>query len=267
MKKILPLLLLTPTIANAECTPAPDCASIGYTQTSCETISLKCPFDTSKLFCLPCDSSFQYTCDASNEYGDGTSCNNKYQACCKTDCVVGAIYYSDKTCSSCVNNSKTPVGVVIKDNELIMSLDNPNPRWSNDFVDIEALPHSYSQDFAISDLDGKSNTSIIVAHYGENTDESTNATLRCYNYAPQGLESSKGSWYLPAYGELHTYLNPNYSKIKASIYKAGGYINTHYFWSSTETSQNEVWVLIAESGIFHHAKHNTSSAGCFLSLK
>ena len=39
--------------AYAVCTPTPDCASIGYTETSCETKSIKCPFDTSKLFVIP----------------------------------------------------------------------------------------------------------------------------------------------------------------------------------------------------------------------
>ena len=48
-------LILTTSISNAtECTPAPDCASLGYskTATDCEGLaSIKCPFDTSKLYC------------------------------------------------------------------------------------------------------------------------------------------------------------------------------------------------------------------------
>ena len=67
--------------AYAECTPAPDCASIGYTETSCEGASLKCPFDTSKLFCIPCDSSFKYTCDGKDEVGVGDTCGGKYVSC------------------------------------------------------------------------------------------------------------------------------------------------------------------------------------------
>ena len=49
-------------VANAACTPTPECASIGYTETSCEGASLKCPFDITKLKCMPCDSSFRYDC-------------------------------------------------------------------------------------------------------------------------------------------------------------------------------------------------------------
>ena len=60
MMWILVSSLTMTNAVHAECTPAPDCASIGYTETSCETTSLKCPFDTSKLYCLPCDTSFKY---------------------------------------------------------------------------------------------------------------------------------------------------------------------------------------------------------------
>ena len=68
--------------AYAECTPTPDCASIGYTETSCETKALKCPFDTSKLFCLPCDTSFKYDCVGANiTGGTGSACGGKYVSC------------------------------------------------------------------------------------------------------------------------------------------------------------------------------------------
>ena len=48
-------LILTTSISKAtECTPAPDCASLGYskTATDCKGVdAIKCPFDTSKLYC------------------------------------------------------------------------------------------------------------------------------------------------------------------------------------------------------------------------
>ena len=57
------VLGLIPISAYAECVPVPDCASIGYTETSCDGDSLKCPFDNTKLKCFPCDSSFRYACN------------------------------------------------------------------------------------------------------------------------------------------------------------------------------------------------------------
>ena len=126
--------------AMAECTPTPDCASIGYTETSCEGDSLKCPFDITKMMCMPCDSSFRYDCSGDNIVGGtGSACAGKYVSCtcsstdyifyngsciCDTSCKVGAIYYSDKTCSACVDSNKTVIGIVVKDNELVMSNTN-----------------------------------------------------------------------------------------------------------------------------------------------
>ena len=66
---------------RAECTPTPDCAEMGYTETSCSGDSLKCPFDLTKLYCIPCDTSFQYACNDTGQVGKGVSCDGKYQEC------------------------------------------------------------------------------------------------------------------------------------------------------------------------------------------
>ena len=97
------------SIAKAACTPTPDCATIGYTETSCETDYLACPFDNTKLKCMPCDSTYRYSCIGENiSKGIGDICNNKYVSCecevgttfvngdcvCDTSCdTVGNIYY------------------------------------------------------------------------------------------------------------------------------------------------------------------------------
>ena len=65
----------------AECVPAPDCGELGYTATSCEGKFVRCPFDTTKLFCAPCDSIYQYSCSNAGEIGKGNSCNGKYIEC------------------------------------------------------------------------------------------------------------------------------------------------------------------------------------------
>ena len=266
MKKILPLLLLTPTLANAECTPAPDGASIGYTQTSCETLSLKCPFDQSKLFCLPCDSSFQYTCDASNEYGDGTSCNGKYQACCQTDCIVGAIYYTDGTCSSCINNNKSIAGIVIKDNELIMSAIT-NITWGGYGADINALSNITTETSAKADYNGKTNTATIVAQLGTSSTDS--AAVYCYNYSPTNMESTKNSWYLPAFGELQDYICNNFNTLNSTINKLGwSRFNQQFLWSSTESSYLLAWYAFSNNGAtnFDCSKACSYSTTCILAI-
>lgn len=67
----------------AACMPAPDCASLGYTAASCPNGGVKCPFDTSKWFCL--DKPKVTTSDICKAQGyDGVSCDyscNSYGYC------------------------------------------------------------------------------------------------------------------------------------------------------------------------------------------
>ena len=253
--------------ANAVCTPTPDCASIGYTETSCETISLKCPFDQTKLYCFPCDSSYQYTCSNSNEYGDGESCKGKYKSCCNTDCVVGAIYYSDKTCSSCVDSTKTPIGVVVKDNELVMSKDRVIITWGGYGTDISNLSNNYDASSAKSDYSGTSNTNNIISIFGT-SDTSNYAGVYCYNYAPIGMESSKGQWYMPATGELFSYVYSNYGDISSTYSKHLGYETfDYYLWSSTEGHATCVWAVNFQNGnVTTPDKNHQHSLMCFLKI-
>ena len=85
---VLLILILSASIARAECVPQPNCASIGYTETSCETQAVKCPFDSSKLYCLPCDSKYQYSCSGVGETGEGNGCKGKYESCTCADNYV-----------------------------------------------------------------------------------------------------------------------------------------------------------------------------------
>jgi len=270
-------------IAHAECTPTPDCASIGYTETSCETTSLKCPFDTSKLYCLPCDSSFKYDCNASNQIGVGNTCNGKYTACtcasgyewdtstntCKAtssvgSCTVGMIYYSDKSCSSSYNSSKTAIGVVIKDNALVMSKDRVSMYWSNAYTDTSLTNYSSSTD-AKTDFNGKSNTAVIVAaHPSETT--SNNAAIYCNSYTTAG--TSAGDWYLPAAGELYSYVYGNYSTLEPVFVDSLGWSDFYwYFWSSSEKSYSNAWFVYSGSGgVNRDDKDFTSSVSCLLDI-
>ena len=252
---------LVPFNVYGECTPTPDCASIGYTETSCETKSVKCPFDTSKLFCLPCDSKYQYTC--SGEYVTspvGDICKNKYANCncvkgailgtdtCNcptintTNCTIGTIYYANGTCSNDYIACHNPVGITIKDYELIVALSVPKQTWSNTQTQISNILTTTDASTALTDYAGQSNTTAIVNYYGANTDTTTNAGVYCYNYAPKGLENSKNKWYLPAIGELYSYLGSNKSLIMSAWNKTETpFVSQAYFWSSTQYSDTTIW--------------------------
>ncbi len=88
----LTIFILFPTLAKAEqCTPTPDCASLGYTETSCpDGGGVKCPWNTNLMYCPKCETK---------------------NPC--LSCYVGWILNSDMTCSTEKENGKTPIGVVV----------------------------------------------------------------------------------------------------------------------------------------------------------
>ncbi len=280
---------LIPFNVYGECTPAPDCASIGYTETSCKGSFIRCPFDTSKLFCTPCDSSFQYDCIGDNITGGlGSACDEKYVSCeCSsseylfsngeclciditpTDCIVGAIYYANGLCSNELISCQNPVGVVVKDNSLIMSLQQTWVYWSYGYSDITDLINIESTTTALNDYNGQSNTLSIVNTYGVNADTSKNAAVFCYNYSPIGLETTKSMWYLPAVGELYYYIYQNYERISSTLINKFGWGNLSVpFWTSNEQSTHYAWQVNVSTGeLMSKYKYEYSTiATCFLTI-
>ena len=107
------------------------------------------------------------------------------------------IYYSDKRCSNTYNSNKTAIGVVIKNNALIMSIDIVSISWASGYIDT-AL-NNMSSPNAQADMNGKNNTSIIVSDYPNDT-ANNNAAVYCNKHTIAG--TSFEQWYLPSLGEL-----------------------------------------------------------------
>ena len=273
---------LVPFNVYGECTPAPDCDAIGYTETSCEGAFIKCPFDTSKLFCVPCDSSFKYDCSGDNiTGGTGSTCGGKYVSCeclvggkfnngmcvCDAACTVGAIYYSDGSCSTCVIPSKTAIGIVVKDNELVMSNNLGNISWGDAGKDISGLANK-SLLAAQNDYAGIANTATLVSKQtAAGLTSSNSAAIYCNEYYTAGTNAN--DWYLPATGELYEYVYGNYS----DLYNTWVNVLTldtefyHIFWSSTEESRFNAWSVYSNDGnIISDYKGGGGSVTCFLSI-
>ena len=272
---------LVPFNVYGECTPTPDCASIGYTETSCEGDSLKCPFDITKMMCMPCDSSFRYDCSGENiTGGTGSACGGKYVSCecsegsvfkdgacaCDDSCTVGAIYYSDGTCSACIDTSKTAIGIVVKDNALVMSNVIGSIQWGGYGTDISTLTNYSSNTDAQTDFNGKENTALIVAaHTSAGLTSSESAAIYCNEYSTEGTNA--GDWYLPAAGELYSYVYGNYSKIDTTMTTLGWTFGSRYFWSSSEYSSYGAWGVYSNMGLMSSSDKNvTNSVSCFLAI-
>ena len=120
---------------SAQCVATQDCATLGYTETSCENGGIKCPFGNA------------WACKS-----DGT-----------TDCTYRTIYFSDGSCGEQLIKGKTAIGVVVYDEnneKWIMALDNAasNVKWSTEYVDVPEITNYIVEIAAVSDLKSCENT-------------------------------------------------------------------------------------------------------------
>ena len=275
-------LYLIPNLTSAQCVATQDCATLGYTETSCSGGSgVKCPFGN-KWACFKSDSEvcqqygFTLTCTG-GQIGAGTPCNGKYAECtcpsgyewndslqkCENTCTIGAFYYIDDTCSNDYTSDKKLLGIVIYEkssshNGWVMS-HKPvatNIKWSTEEVDISGLPN-YTSASSLTDIQAScTNTDIIEA---QNNSNRYLAALESKNYK----EGNK-TWCLPSGGLLKNALtnSANISKFNAAVSKikssAGAdtatllgaiYNGREVIWSSSEYATFYVWsVSIDTSG-------------------
>ena len=119
-------LILSVTNSYAiDCTPTPDCVTLGYTKTASDcsgVASIKCPFDTSKVFC---DEKTAKACDK-----------------------IGDIAYSDGTCVvklSKLDPLRQAIGVVVNVSPLtVISFDENHSINSINWYDAESYCDNYS---------------------------------------------------------------------------------------------------------------------------
>ena len=175
---------------------------------------------------------------------------------CKDSCGIGCLYYSDNTCSTGLNTSKTLLGVVIYSNGTsgggwIMTV---KPVKTGIAWDTGSNYSTGITDKAVSA--SCTNTQKLVAK-GSRFAAATAAN----NYKPTGTPSGK-SWCLPSYDLLNNLNNSvNFAKVNAGITTAGGtklgygvqpYYDYEYVWSSSEYSDGNAWYFSADtSGSFY----------------
>ena len=267
-------LSLIPNLTSAQCVATQDCATLGYTENSCSGGNgVKCPFGN-KWACFKSeaeicnDLGFTLTCTGTNQTGGaGKACNGKYTECtCATgytwndsskkcedataNCTIGALYYSDGTCSQDKISSKTLLGVVIYEKSAsesgwIMTI---NPIQTSIAWDTGAVYSTGITDKAASA--SCTNTQKLAALGSRFA-----AANAANNYKPTGTPNGK-SWCLPSYDLLNILNNSiNFGKINEGITTAKGTILGHVYyngsnyyeniWSSSENSRNSVWGLNA----------------------
>ena len=263
-------LPMTTMAQSINCTPSPDCASLGYTETSCpDGAGVKCPWGNT-WFCTEekCDTSYQYTCSGTGYAGgSGEACGGKYKSCTCADgyewkngacqkeilkpewgkcngsaknCNIGDILYSDGTCSSQNISGKTPIAVVVYKSAdgncaQAMALKSIGYySWGEYGTDILTLNNFSSVSVAATDFQSCNNTTIINK-YGKYP-----AAEEANEYETEGTDA--GNWCLPAAGIIAN-IKKNMSVINAGIVRAGGtpLRADFYIWSSSECNSEFAW--------------------------
>ena len=229
MKKYLIITTALTTICfapeiMAQCTENTDCASLGYTETSCPDGGLKCPLGN------------YWYCPAEAVWG---KCNGYAK-----NCNIGDIVYSDGTCSPQNISGKTPIAVVVYKSSdgncaQAMALNSVgNYIWGSYDLDISTLQNFTSASAASQDLSSCENTTKIIA--ADKRTDSAAWTAKLHNTT--GTEP--GDWCLPAAG-IMTSIKNNMSAINAGFVLAGGdqLGTSSYLWSSSEYDSSRAWYL------------------------
>ena len=232
----LPMTVMAQSI---NCTPSPDCASLGYTESSCpDGAGVKCPWGNTWFCTKNCDElGFSYTCTGTGYTGgSGETCNGKYKSCtcasgyewkngrCEEpkpewgkcnglakNCNIGDILYSDGTCSPQKVSGKTPIAVVVYKSSdgncaQAMALNSLGEyAWgiSSGIKDISALQNFPSPQDASQDFASCENTIIITSELPSKGNYP--AAWEAYEYETEGTKA--GDWCLPAAGIMTSIYN------------------------------------------------------------
>ena len=241
--------------AEAACIQTPTCSSLGYTSSSSCTGGIKCPFGNA-WNCTVVDLTNKIT-ELEKQITEIINNGGGSSAPDYSNCKIGDILYSDKSCNANVVASKKPIGVVFDTtNHLAMALEESQQYWSYpDFFDVPGLNNITSESAVTADWQGKKNTQIVL-EYCKTKGKSCPAFEYVNSYKTEGTQA--GDWYLPALGELNA-IYGNKDVLNITLGKIGGTklgTNYYWYWSSSEASNGNIWLLDFSRGNVHNAAMN-----------
>ena len=238
-------------VAEAACIQTPSCSSLGYESTSSCSGGIKCPFGNA-WNCNLINKINSINTQITNLTNKITTIEEKIvkieSSTSSSNCIVGDILYSDKSCDPNVIASKKPIGVVFdRVNKLAIGLEESNQslKWSNDYFDVPGLSNITSASAVTADWQGKNNTRVVL-EYCKANGKSCPAFEYVNSYKTEGTIA--GDWYLPALGELNA-IYGNKDVLNIALGKIGGTkLGASYYWSSSEYSNDDAWALLFLNG-------------------
>ena len=251
---------LSSSVAEAACIQTPTCSSLGYTSTSSCTGGTKCPFGNA-WNCTASEIKTELTNKITElekiieEIKQNSSSNSDILS----NCRIGDILYSDKSCDPNVIASKKPIGVIFDvTNKLAIGLEESNQYWSTEYFDVPGLSNITMSPEVTADWQGKNNTRVVL-EYCKANGKSCPAFEYVNSYKTEGTQA--GDWYLPALGELKAIYGNKYV-LNIVLGKIGGTKlgADYWYWSSSERSNNNAWRLFFNIGdVNYNGKYDNDS--------
>ncbi len=228
-----------------DCTNIPSCDVLGYTNTeeNCIDEFIRCPFDVTKVSCT----------------------KNLYTKDCDT---IGDILYGDGSCAISPNqieSSLVPIGIVFDvNNRLAVALHNVEQdgangkgqtKWSENNCDIEYIENCTNKNEAITSCstNGSFNTESLLEDNG-GCSGVTYIANTAHAFQPKGCNKNfckRGQWFIPSLRDLNNLYQAkdivNNSLGTLSLQGASTILD-NWYWSSTEHSYYQIWILNMETG-------------------
>ena len=246
--------LLNSGVANAACIQTPSCSSLGYESTSSCSGGIKCPFGNA-WNCTLINKINSITTQITNLTNKITTIEEKIvkieSSTSSSNCMVGDILYSDKSCDPNVIATKKPIGVVFdRANKLAIGLEESQRYWSGESFDVTGLRNIELSSEAIEDWRGEINTRVVLEYCKANDTSWHRISCPAFEYVNSYKTegTNAGDWYLPAMGELYA-IYRNMDVLNIALGKIGGTkLGTNYYWSSSEYSASSAWTLYFYNG-------------------
>ena len=237
------ILVVSADNASAVCVQTPTCSAMGYESSKSCTGGLKCPWGN-YWNCTNSNKITELTNKITNLETQITELKKEVST---ANCLVGDILYSDMTINADYVSNNTPIGVVFDcRKKLAIGLQESKEYWSYpDSFDVPGVDNITDSRLARTDLDGKKNTSTILAYCKANG-KSCPAFEYVNSYKTEGTKA--GDWYLPALGELYA-IYGNMGVLNVALGKIAAIrLGANYYWSSSEYSLNRAWRSIFGTG-------------------
>ena len=215
--------------ADINCATLPTCSELGFTMSADDCagqFTLKCPFDSSLLFC-------------------------EKEKIATIECMMGSVLYDDLQCYSSTPSNRTAVAVVFDPtNRLAIGLNDAPSRlpWSRETRDISELTNCEITNEVVTSAETGYYNTTTLSRYGDVYTSSNYAPGYCLNSKDGGFLA--GRWWLPSGKEWMASIYINKTAINAGLEKAGGTALTESdYWTSTENGSTTAWTLAIDRGV------------------